>query len=233
MGMSVRIQSFIAKLSVEFCEIRHCDAILAAVKAAALFLIALSGSAAAASVDVTVKDAKGADIADAVVWAMPKGKAAPAVGKREASIEQKDKHFIPFVTVVQTGTFIRFPNHDVVRHHVYSFSPPKPFELKLYVGEPVAPVLFDKPGEVVLGCNIHDTMLAFVYIVDTPWFAKTGADGAARIESVPAGDYDLMLWHYGLDAPVAAQPLTLRADETAKAAFTATLKPMLPRPGSK
>jgi plastocyanin len=204
---------------------------------AALFLVhafvGLAGVASAASVDIIVKDAKGAALADAVVWAMPKGKAAPPVGKREASIEQKDKHFIPYVTVVQTGSYIRFPNHDVVRHHVYSFSPPKPFELKLYVGEPTAPVLFDKPGEVVLGCNIHDDMLAFVYIVDTPWFAKTGADGTARIEGVPAGDYDLMMWHYSLDGPAAAQALTLRGDEAAKAAFTATTKAFTPHPGTK
>ncbi len=208
------------------------------VRAAPLFLVlatfGLASAAGAATVDLIVKDAKGAPIPDAVAWMMPKGKSAPPVGKLEGSIEQKDKHFIPLVTVVQAGTYIRFPNHDVVRHHVYSFSPPKPFELKLYVGEPASPVLFDKPGEVVLGCNIHDDMLAFIYIVDTPWFAKTGADGTARIQSVPEGDYELKLWHYGQEAPVAAQALAVKGDEaSAKAAFTVTLKTLLPRPGPK
>src|SRR5204863_937520 len=118
-----------------------------------------------------------------VVWAMSTGGPAP-MRRRDAAVAQKDKTFIPFVTVVQTGTPVQFPNQDPIRHHVYSFSPPKPFEIKLYAGTPVAPIVFDKPGEVVLGCNIHDHMLAYIYVVDTPYFGKTGKDGRARLESV-------------------------------------------------
>lgn len=102
------------------------------------------------------------------------------------------------MTVIQAGSSIIFPNKDSVRHHVYSFSPAKTFELKLYSGVPSTPVVFDKAGTVVLGCNIHDQMLAFVYVVDTPYFAKTDASGKVKIGDVPNGDYLLKVWHYAL-----------------------------------
>ena len=185
----------------------------------------------AASLNFTVKDDKGAPVADAVVYAMPRVRPPPGP-RREASIEQRNKTFIPFVTAIQVGTSVSFPNHDVVRHHVYSFSPAKQFEIKLYVGTPAAPVIFDKPGEVVLGCNIHDQMLAYVYVVDTPWFAKTDASGAATIGDVPPGDYELQVWHYALASPQPAQPLHLGAAD-ASAQFAVPLRTMPPRPAPK
>jgi hypothetical protein len=99
------------------------------------------------------------------------------------------------VTVVQTGTAVEFPNNDTVRHHVYSFSQPKRFEIKLYAGKPGQPITFDKPGEVVIGCNIHDWMEAYVLVVESPYFGKTGPDGQVRIANLPAGRYRLQLWH--------------------------------------
>ena len=104
------------------------------------------------------------------------------------------------MTLVTVGTKVAFPNFDTVRHHVYSFSQAKTFELKLYAGVPAAPVVFDKPGLAVLGCNIHDRMAAWVVVADTPWFARTGADGIARIEGAPAGAYRIAAWHPGLPA---------------------------------
>ncbi|MES1986618.1 MAG: methylamine utilization protein, partial [Pseudomonadota bacterium] len=136
----------------------------------------LNPYANAAEVEVQVNDIAGASVENAVVYLEPKDKAAPSL-KNQAAIAQKNKTFIPLVTVIQTGSSIIFPNKDSVRHHVYSFSPAKTFELKLYSGVPSTPVVFDKAGTVVLGCNIHDQMLAFVYIVDTPYFAKTDASG--------------------------------------------------------
>ena len=121
-----------------------------------------------------------------------------------AIIDQVNKQFTPLVSVIQVGTPVSFPNKDNIRHQVYSFSPAKTFELKLYSGVPSQPVVFDKPGLVVMGCNIHDRMLAYVQVVDTPWFAKTGADGAARIEGLPAGDYQVHVWHYGAVDPAGA-----------------------------
>ncbi len=200
-------------------------------RALLIFALVASLPAAAASIQVNVKDARGAGLEDAVVWAVPKV-APPTRPRHESSVEQKDKQFRPMVTVIQTGTMVRFPNRDDIRHHVYSFSAPKPFEIKLYAGTS-APILFDKPGEVVLGCNIHDNMLGYIYVVDTPWFAKTRAEGMARLDDLPAGDYDLHVWHYAQAAAPAVIPTKLRADENLPAEFTISLKAPLPRPGPR
>jgi hypothetical protein len=118
---------------------------------------------------------------------------------------------------------VTFPNFDTVRHHVYSFSAAKTFELKLYAGVPNAPVTFDKPGVAVLGCNIHDRMAAWVVVADTPWSARSDADGRARIEALPAGSYKLSVWHPGLPANSmpAPVPLTMGTDDQQQAATLA------------
>jgi plastocyanin len=196
--------------------------------------------ALAATLSVEVKDAGGAAIADAAVYALPRSAKAPARPQKNVEIGQADRQFSPLVTVVQRGTSITFPNRDGVRHHVYSFSPAKTFEIKLYVGTPAEPVTFDKAGDVVIGCNIHDYMRAFVYVVDTPWFGKTDAQGKVRIEGLPAGDYELAVWHFSQTAAAAAQQLKLRTDENAAAKFsvavrrtTTPAKPASPFPSYK
>ncbi len=195
---------------------------------ALVFVLAAVPAAHSASLEITVKDTGGAPVEDAVVWAIPKAGPAP-LRKRDAAIAQRDKTFVPLVTVIQTGTAVQFPNQDPIRHHVYSFSTPKPFEIKLYAGTPVAPVLFDKPGEVVLGCNIHDHMIAYVYIVDSPWFAKTGKDGLAKLDGVAGGEYDVNIVHYLQAAPQAPLAVRARGDEASPVAFSLTLKPPPPR----
>ena len=114
---------------------------------------------------------------------------------RAEQLEQIDKEFVPKVKPVFVGSTVAFPNKDSVRHHVYSFSPAKRFELPLYAGVPSQPVLFDKAGVVVLGCNIHDWMIGYIYVSESPWFAKTGADGRAQITDLPPRDYSLRVWH--------------------------------------
>ncbi|MBA2352103.1 MAG: methylamine utilization protein [Burkholderiales bacterium] len=153
---------------------------------------------------VAVRDQNRAPLENAIVYAIPASGKIPAQAPAPASIEQIGKRFTPLVSVAQTGAAISFPNKDTVRHHVYSFSPAKVFELKLYSGLPSMPVVFDKPGLVVLGCNIHDRMIAYVLVVETPWFVKTSKDGAARFTALPAGNYELKAWHYGLPGPDAA-----------------------------
>ena len=155
-------------------------------------------SAMPATLTVTVTDAAGKPLADAVALLDPAAGRVPVKPMADAEISQAKRTFTPRVTLVTTGTRVTFPNFDTVRHHVYSFSPIKTFELKLYAGVPNAPVTFDKPGFAVLGCNIHDTMAAWVVVADTPWSARTAADGLARIENVPAGAYRLRVWHPGL-----------------------------------
>jgi plastocyanin len=154
---------------------------------------------------------------------------ARAHARAHATIEQRGTEFIPYLTVVQTDTAIDFPNHDTTRHHVYSFSPPKRFEIKLYAGKPSQPIVFDRPGVVVLGCNIHDWMEAYVLVVDSPYFAKTGADGRAAIAGVPPGRYRLRLWHPRQNAEAAASEIEVGA-APARLNLALDVKPREPRP---
>ncbi len=164
-----------------------------------LLILGLGGALAfattAAPLTVSVTDGAGKPLADAVVYVLVRGAKTLADPGATAQIAQRDRQFAPQVTVIQTGTAVTFPNFDTVRHHVYSFSPIRKFELKLYAGTPSVPIVFDKPGTAVLGCNIHDRMSAWVHVVDTPLFAKTDAAGRATLE-VPAGDHRLRAWHY-------------------------------------
>lgn len=157
-------------------------------------LALLPGAVWATPVTVTVSDAAGVALGNAVVSLVPEGGRRAGAAPAAAVIEQRNRQFAPQVTVVQVGAAVSFPNHDTVRHHVYSFSPARTFEIKLYAGTPAAPVVFDQPGTAVLGCNIHDQMVAWVHVVDTPWFAKSSA-GEARLPDVPPGAYRLRVWH--------------------------------------
>lgn len=196
--------------------------------AAPLLVLAASGLAQAAAFNAQVVSPAGQPVADAAVVLEP---LAPAQSRPRggATIEQRGKEFLPYVTVIQTGTAVDFPNNDAIRHHVYSFSPPKRFEIKLYAGKPGQPVTFDKPGEVVIGCNIHDWMEAYVLVVDSPWFAKTGADGRAVIQNVPAGQYRLRLWHPLQKAAAAVTDIQLAASPASRK-LTLDVKPREHRP---
>lgn len=150
---------------------------------------------ALAAQSIEVQDLNGKVVTDAVVYAEAlDGKMN--LKPMQAEIEQKAKRFLPLVSVIPVGTAVSFPNHDTVRHHAYSFSSAKPFEIKLYSGVPASPIIFDKPGTVVIGCNIHDQMVAYIQVVATPYFAKTDQSGKAILPAVPAGQYKLKVWHY-------------------------------------
>lgn len=150
----------------------------------------------AATLQVKVRDNSNQAILDAVVYVEPEVAAPPAKAQAGIEIEQNGLKFSPLVTVIQVGSMVAFPNNDTVRHHIYSFSEPKKFEQKLYFGDTAQPVVFEKPGTVVLGCNIHDRMLAYIQIVNTPYFGKTDANGNVTLERVPNGKYKLKVWHY-------------------------------------
>ncbi len=175
-------------------------------------LLAALGAQAAA-VQVQVADATGRPLTDAVVFLESKEAKAAARPVQGAEIAQSGKQFVPMVSVVPLGTSVEFPNRDNVRHHVYSFSAIKPFELKLYAGKPANPVVFDRPGIAVLGCNIHDHMAAWVVVVETPYYALSTASGRAELPDVPAGTYRLRVWHSSLPvgAPALDQPLAVAA----------------------
>lgn len=173
-------------------------------------------SALASSVQVDVRDSADKPLTDAVVFldsAEAKRQVKPAA---VMDMGQAQKQFAPRVLAIPVGTEVRFPNRDTVRHHVYSFSPAKKFELKLYIGTPATPVLFDKPGIVVLGCNIHDDMSGWIVVTETPHVGQTTASGVTRIENVPPGVYTLRSWHANLPtgAPALAQTITVPATGT-------------------
>jgi len=184
----------------------------------------LAAGARASGIAVQVQDAAGKVVPDTVIYAESEAPASARPGTAE--IEQRGLKFIPLVTVVQTGTTILFPNNDKVRHHIYSFSPAHKFDQKLYSGQSASPQVFDKAGTVVLGCNIHDKMLAFVKVVDTPYFAKTDGSGAARIELAP-GKYTVKAWHYNAaGGQTVEQVMVVKPGEApTTAVFRVTMKP--------
>jgi plastocyanin len=182
---------------------RYCNGRLGALILGALF--AHAAFASVVTVNVTLKSGPAAE--DAVIVFDPLG-SAPPTSNDTASIDQINKRFVPRVSVVRTGTSVTFPNSDQIRHQVYSFSPAKVFSLKLYAGSPKVAVVFDKPGLVVLGCNIHDSMVAFVGVVDSPYFLKTPASGTAAL-NLPAGRYRLRVWHPNLTAAVPLQEISV------------------------
>lgn len=172
--------------------------------------VLMSASAAhAADWTIQVRDAGGAPVPNAAVAVELKGQPAKPAAGATAEMSQRDRQFQPQLLVVQTGTAVNFPNFDTVRHHVYSFSATKKFELKLYSGTPSEPVVFDKPGVAQLGCNIHDRMSAHIVVVDTPVFGITDAKGEVKL-NLPPGDHRLRLWASRLgNAAPTAQPLTV------------------------
>lgn len=176
-----------------------------------LSVAAACGLVQAAPLKVTVQSPDGKPVVGAVVYLESKLARESFRPLAKVEIAQKEKSFVPSVSVVTVGTAVSFPNLDTVRHHVYSFSPIKPFELKLYVGTPSEPVVFDRSGIAVLGCNIHDQMAAWIVVVETPWFGRSDAHGVVSWPDLPEGSYRLRSWH--IDMPVGAaaldEPLTL------------------------
>ncbi|VVE76706.1 methylamine utilization protein [Pandoraea sputorum] len=181
----------------------------------AVLALALHGAAAVAR-DFQVRDSTGQALDDAVVYLTPEDGKVPVARPAPASIVQQHKMFMPLVTVVQKGAAVDFPNRDDIAHDVYSLSDAKRFELKLYRGGSKR-VVFDKPGVVTIGCNIHDMMIAYVVVVDTPYFAKSGATGRGELPQVPAGRYRVSVWHPRLGNVPAAVVGTFRLPVDASA----------------
>lgn len=195
-------------------------------------LVSIAGHASE-PLQITLTDQTGQLLEDAVVELIPLDSTLPAANGKPAMVAQQDLMFVPFVTAVQHGTAIEFPNKDKTRHHVYSFSPAKVFELKLYSGKPEQPVLFDKTGVVALGCNIHDYMQAFVYVGSSPYLAVSNSQGIALLNSVPAGRMRVQLWHPWQDHDIAPQELSLPAAAPIKFSLSITRqqKPQKPKKG--
>lgn len=183
-----------------------------------------------AELRATVKDHKGKDIADAVVLAVA---ADPrnALHSRppQDAVDQVDKQFVPYVKPIFVGSTVRFPNSDNIRHQVYSFSPAKKFELPLYGGTNAPPVIFDKPGVIVLGCNIHDWMIGYIYVSETPFFAKTNPLGTASIADLPPGEYTVRIWHPSMDRAeeTTSRQIMVGTEPVVSAEWQISLKPTI------
>ena len=144
------------------------------------------------SVNVLTADNQG--VANVVVYLTPKTSADIELTNNTSIMDQVNTQFRPHILAIQKGTQVRFPNSDSTKHHVYSFSPAKSFELQLYKEVEADPLLFSKAGLVPIGCNIHDWMLGYILVVDTPYFQKTDSKGHVTLD-LPYGDYQLEVWH--------------------------------------
>ena len=175
--------------------------------------------ASATALEVQVLDGGGKPLAGAAVFLESREAKLATRPVNNLEIVQSARQFLQPVTLVPVGSAVNFPNRDTVRHHLYSFSPVKKFEIKLYVGTPAAPVLFDQPGIAALGCNIHDNMAAWVVVVETPYYGLSGADGKLSLARLPPGSYHLRTWHPGLapGVPALDQPVLITASGSTQA----------------
>jgi plastocyanin len=201
---------------------------------ALLFLLfaCFASAASAAEVKGKVVDEQGNGISQAVVFVQ-----TPATGKavtaRKATLDQIDKQFVPSLLPIAVGTEVQFPNHDQIHHHVYSFSRVKSFDLPLYKGEAIPSVIFDQPGVVAIGCNIHDWMSATVLVVPSPHYATTDANGQFVLSDLPSDMYSLVAWHEHSRSKIADTVQQVRLDGSiSELTFTLSLKPEQARPAT-
>lgn len=188
--------------------------------------------ALAGDVTVDVRDQAGQPVRDAVVMIRPAGGVAPGTPMRVSwpmVMAQQNTQFTPYVLIVPLGSTVSFPNKDKVRHHVYSFSAPKKFELKLYGRDETRSITFDKPGAVSLGCNIHDSMIAFIFVSDTPFAAKSNPQGVAVVQDAPTGAATLLVWHPDLKARAPIARTLAVAGAAQRTATTIELRPAITR----
>jgi plastocyanin len=182
----------------------------------ALLALLLALPAGAASLDVQVALAGGSPIQEAIVYAVPDTRIP--VGHKVTQMDQKNRVFVPHILPIQTGTWVEFPNSDDIRHQVYSLSPAKKFQLPLYQGKPAFPLQFNQSGVVALGCNIHESMSAYIVVVDTPYFAKT-EKGRASFANLEPGRYTVKVWYPEMREEPKPQVLTLGADDKLSLSF--------------
>jgi len=188
-----------------------------AILTACLLAILPDPSVDAATIDVKVTSPSGSAVQDAVVYALPVARAV-LVGHKVATMDQKNRVFVPHVLPIQTGTWVEFPNSDDIRHQVYSVSPVKKFQLPLYKGKPAFPIQFPAAGVVLLGCNVHDWMSAYIVVVDTPYFALA-ENGRVTLKDVEAGDYTVRVWYPEMGEEPKPSNVTLTANENLSLSF--------------
>lgn len=158
------------------------------------FVITFLSYASGSDIKGTVKTNDGS-LPDVVVYVEKIEGKTFTPPQQPAMMDQKDLTFVPHVLPVMIGTTVNFPNSDITRHSVFSPSPTKKFDFGTYSHGSVKSIIFDKPGKVSLLCHVHPEMSAFIFVVETPYFAITNANGNFIISNVPAGKYKLSVWH--------------------------------------
>ncbi len=161
-----------------------------------LFAFSFSASANDLEVNVTTAD-ENSPLFEAVVTARPVSpeESGAVTTTKHVLVDQVDKEFVNRTSLIKVGDSVNFPNNDNIRHHVYSFSPAKSFELPLYKEMPAEPIVFDKSGVVKIGCNIHDWMIGYIYVSDSPFNGMTNKEGNVVLTGLPEGEYDVQVWH--------------------------------------
>lgn len=200
---------------------RASTSLLTAATLTLMLVLGLADAARAGAVEATIVDTKGDPVEDAVLLAFPAAPVPRPSKPAVVDVDQVEKEFVPRVSAVLVGTPIRFPNYDQIRHHVYSFSPTKTFEIPLYKGIPAEPIVFDQAGVVTLGCNIHDWMQGWVLVTETVHTAVSDERGRAVLDGLPAGAVRLRVWHPDLKGRVedTEQPLELAGSAREAVAF--------------
>ena len=196
-------------------------------------ILLVSSTASAADLQISITDQRGKPVSDAVVSVFPQhgsaqGAAAPRPGPRTRTIDQVAITFVPYIEVFRPGDKVVFRNSDQTRHHVYSFSPIKTFEYMLNPGQSSPPLVLDKAGVVAAGCNIHDSMITYLYVSDAPWIARSRPDGMVTIGELPAAAYTVRVWQPRLrpGQPEVTQPVVLVSNSESKSLrFALTLLP--------
>lgn len=196
---------------------------------AAVLLTSMVVRATAGALTVEIDDGHGHPAGDAVVTLRSDGaQRADARAAETKVVDQRDETFIPYVEIFRPGDAVVFHNSDTTRHHVYSFASAKSFEFIIAPGDSAPPVTLDRVGEIPVGCNIHDQMITHLYVSDAPWIARTKADGRAVFDPLPAGTYNVDVWHPQLRPGKPAPSRTVTIGSTGSS-VTLTLS-LLPDP---
>ena len=171
-----------------------------------------------------VVDARGLPLQGAVVEVdKPGGSDAPAFPWRMA-MAQKDQAFVPGTLIVPAGATVAFPNLDIVRHSIYSFSKPARFKIDLYGRDQTRTQRFAIVGTVALGCNIHDQMRGYIRVVASPYTRQSDTNGYARVPGLVAGNYKVKVWHPRLRGADGEQLLTAAVSASGAARLVMQVK---------
>ncbi len=191
-------------------------------------VLVLSMQAVTTATEITVLDQNAKPVPNAVLEVMSSSPSTLDTTKTYI-VDQVDKSFVPYVRIVPEGAYVDFPNSDNIRHHVYSFSKAKPFELKLYSDRPEKPIQFSDSGIVVLGCNIHDSMVGFIYVTTSKHTYKSDAKGMIRLNDLPDDALSANLWHPNASQGVEYR-LNIEADALKAESLTLTIAITDPAP---